>query len=612
MAAPLLTLSDVHLSLGGKDLFTGADLQVGERDRIAVVGRNGTGKSTFLKIAAGLMEADRGDRTVRGGVSLRYLEQDPDLSGFASIDDAVRDGLGPADEAGAIPGLLAVLDLDPTRSPKGLSGGEARRVAIARALAPGPDLLLLDEPTNHLDLPTITWLEESLIRSRAALVVISHDRRFLSTLTTRTVWIDRGVTRNLDEGFSSFEAWRDQVYAEEERDAHKLSRQIVREEHWLRYGVTARRKRNVRRLGDLHALREKRRTLSRPQGSVTMTAAQAEDSGKKVVETTALCFRYDGRSLVEGLDLKLHRGDRLGIVGPNGAGKTTLLKLLTGALAPDEGSVTHGTKLDIIGLDQQRAGLKDGTVVLDALTGGRGDSISVGGEQRHAVGYLKDFLFTPDQARQPVGALSGGERGRLALAIALAQPSNLLILDEPTNDLDLETLDVLEDTLASYTGTLLLVSHDRDFLDRIVTAILAPSPAADGQWILYAGGYDDMIRAQRRVGAAEAVDTSSTPSRASSNAAAQGAADRRTQRQSKLSYKDQLALDQLPGKMAALEGEIAALQKTLDDPSLFTKDRSAFDKASTALAAAEAALSEAEDQWLTLEERREALAAEAE
>ncbi|WP_370335241.1 ABC-F family ATP-binding cassette domain-containing protein [Parvularcula marina] len=602
MAAPLLSLTDIHLTFGGDPLFTGAEMMIAPRDRIAVVGRNGSGKSTFLKIAAGLVEPDRGDRTLQNGITVRYLEQDPVFEGFATIEDVVRAGLGPADDGMLIPQLLADLGLEATASPENLSGGEARRVAIARALAPDPDLLLLDEPTNHLDLPTIDWLEGYLSASRAAIVTISHDRRFLSNLTTRTVWIDRGETRALSKGFSQFEAWRDEVYAEEERDAHKLDRKIVREEHWLRYGVTARRKRNVRRLGELHDLRTRRATLNRPQGNVQMSASEADASGKKAIEAKHLSFAYDGEPIVSDLSLLIHRADRVGLVGPNGAGKTTLLKLLIGELVPDEGTVVHGTKLEIVGLDQQRASLRENVSVMDALTGGRGDSISVGGVQRHAVGYLKEFLFTPLQIRQPVSSLSGGERGRLALAIALARPSNLLVLDEPTNDLDLETLDVLEDALSTYQGTILLVSHDRDFLDRIVTSTLAPVPAEGaGKWQDYPGGYTDMLRQRKQSGGENAGKPSAKDRKSADTAAAPSA------RAAKLSYKEKFALENLPKRMAELETEIARHEKTLADPSLFMSDNAAFQSATTALDKARTELEAAEEEWLELEVKREAL-----
>jgi ATP-binding cassette subfamily F protein uup len=599
MAAPLLTLKDVALTFGGDPLLSGAGFEVRERDRVALVGRNGSGKSTLLKIAARLVEPDAGEVTLRGGTSLRYLEQEPRFDGYPTIDAAVRSGLDPADDHASIGRVMDELGLDPGRPPRNLSGGEARRVALARTLAPRPDVLLLDEPTNHLDLPTIEWLEEYLRSAQAALVLISHDRRFLEAVTTRTVWLDRGEVRALEQGFGAFEAWRDEAYAQEERDAHKLGREIAREEHWLTYGVTARRKRNVRRLGELQALRVKRATLSRPQGTVQMSAAEAEASGKKVIEAKGASFAYGGRRIVDGLTLRIQRGDRIGVAGPNGAGKTTLVRLLTGELEPQEGEVVHGTRLEVAVLDQQRAGLTSDMRLTDAVTGGRGDMVSVGGEQRHAMSYLKDFLFRPEQARQPVSALSGGERGRLALAAVLARPSNLLVLDEPTNDLDLETLDVLEDMLADYRGSVILVSHDRDFLDRTVTSVLTPAPEeGEGRWRDYAGGYTDMKRQRSGADGAEAVPAEK----------AAPAAPRQQARAAKLSFKEQHALDTLPGEIERLEAEAASLEAELSDPSLFKARPERFKAASERLEAARAEIAAAEERWLSLEEKREALA----
>jgi len=447
MAPQLLSLQDIHLTFGGTPLFEGADLFVFERDRVCLVGRNGSGKSTMMKIAAGLVEADAGDRFIRPGVTVRYLEQEPDMSGFDTALAYVEAGLGPSDEPYRAAYLLEQLGVDPDADPARLSGGEGRRAAIARVLAPEPDILLLDEPTNHLDLPAIRWLEGELAASRSAIVLISHDRAFLKALSRRTVWIDRGRSRNLDRGFSAFESWRDEVLEQDELDAHKLDRKIVAEEHWVRYGVTARRKRNVRRMRELQDLRTQRRETRRAPGVAIITAAEGQTSGKLVIEAENISKAYGDRSIISDFSLKVARGDRIGVVGPNGAGKTTLLKLLTGSMAPDSGTVRLGTKLETVTLDQQRASLDLDTSVKDTLTEGRGDMVMVGDQQRHVMSYMKDFMFAPEQARSPVRALSGGERGRLALAVALARPSNLLILDEPTNDLDLETLDLLEEEI---------------------------------------------------------------------------------------------------------------------------------------------------------------------
>ncbi len=601
MAPPLLTLQDVHLTFGGTPLLEGAELSIGERERVCLVGRNGSGKSTLLKIAAGLVEADRGVRFAQPGATIRYLPQEPDLTGHASVLAFVEAGLAPGDDAHRARYVLEQLGLTGSEDPARLSGGEARRAALARVLAPQPDILLLDEPTNHLDLPAIEWLENELASSRSALVLISHDRRFLTRLSRATVWLDRGVTRRIERGFASFEEWRDQVLEEEEREQHKLGRKIVAEEHWMRYGVTARRKRNMRRVGLLAQLRKDFREHRGALGSVKIAVTEAELSGKLVVEAERISksFGQDSDSpfpIVRDFSIRIQRGDRIGLVGPNGAGKTTLLKLLTGALAPDEGKVTLGANIAMATLDQRRDTLDPNVSVRDTLTGGRGDSVFVGGQTRHVVGYMQDFLFAPEQAGTPVAALSGGERGRLTLARALAKPSNLLVLDEPTNDLDLETLDLLEEMIDDYPGTVLLVSHDRDFLDRTVSAVIVAE--GGGRWNAYAGGYSDMV-AQRGEGVtAKAVKAEAKPPREKSEAPAAAPKTR-------LTFKDKHALETLPARIAALEAEIAQLTKLIADPSLYARDRAAFDTASAALAAAQADLAKAEDEWLRLEELRE-------
>ncbi len=606
MAAPLLSLQDIALTFGGTPLFEGADMFVFERDRLCLVGRNGSGKSTFLKIAAGQIEPDDGTRFVKPGITLRYLEQEPDFSGFASVLDYVEAGLAPGDEPHRARLLLEGFGLQGTEDPATLSGGEGRRAAIARALAPDPDVLLLDEPTNHLDMPTIQWLESTLGQTRAALVLISHDRRFLQTLTRRTVWIDRGRARSLDQGFGQFEAWRDSVFEQEEQERHKLDRKIAAEEDWVRYGVTARRKRNVRRMAELHALRQKRREARRAPGTVKMAASEGQTSGKLVIDAKNITKAYGERTIVKDLTLAVQRGDRIGIAGPNGAGKTTLINLLTGQLEPDTGTIRLGTNLEMISLDQRRASLKPNMTLQEALTEGRGDMVCVGGEQRHVMSYMKDFLFTGEQVRSPVSALSGGERGRLALAIALARPSNLLVLDEPTNDLDLETLDLLEEMLSAYEGTVLLVSHDRDFLDRIVTSLLTTTPETDkGVWTDYAGGYTDML-AQRgaRPGGKAAEKSTDKPAKKDTKTASAGNGATKPAA-AKLTYKEQFALDTLPDRMAEMEDTIAKLKKRLEDPDLFTKDPETFNKTVRALEKVEGDLAKAEEEWLALEMRRE-------
>jgi ABC transport system ATP-binding/permease protein len=594
---PVLHLRDIALSFGGAALLDGAELMAEPGARVALVGRNGSGKSTLLKIAAGLAEADEGSVFVQPGATVRYLPQEPDLSGFASTLAYVEAGLTEGDDPHRARTLLEALGMTGAESPSHLSGGEARRAALARVLAPKPDILLLDEPTNHLDLPAIEWLEGELASLASALVLISHDRRFLERLSRACVWLDRGRTRRMERGFQAFEAWRDEVLEQEEIERHKLDRQIVREEHWLRYGVTARRKRNVKRLAGLQSLRRTAREWRGPQGSVTLEASSAEGRASLVIEADGISKSYGGTALVSKFSIRIARGDRIGIAGANGAGKTTLVNLLTGVLAPDAGTVKRAATIAQVTLDQRRALPDESAGVAETLTGG-GEQVRVNGQSRHVLGYLKDFLFTPEQARQQVSALSGGERARLILAKALATPSNLLVLDEPTNDLDLETLDLLEELIADYPGTVLLVSHDRDFLDRTATAILMAE--GKGQWTLYAGGYSDML-AQRGAGVQARV-----AAKGEAAAKEKGPAGAST-RGRKLSFKEKHALETLPGEMEALRTEIAGLQARLADAGLFARDRSGFDKASAGLSAAQEKLEAAEDRWLELEMLREAL-----
>src|SRR6202140_1621465 len=491
MAPPLLQLKDIALTFGGTPLLSGAELSVSTAERVSLVGRNGSGKSTLLKIAAKLIEPDRGSVFVQPGALVRYLPQEPDFSGFASTLAYVEAGLKPSDAPYIARHLLEELGLTGQEDPAHLSGGEARRASLARVLAPSPDILLLDEPTNHLDLTTIEWLESELGSRRSALVIISHDRRFMSNLSRSTAWLDRGQIRQIDRGFSAFEAWRDEVLAEEERDQHKLDRKIVNDEHWLRYGVSGRRKRNVKRLGNLYALREQRRDFRGAAGNANLAAAEADKSGKLVIEAKNIGRSYGERKIVDGFSIRVQRGDRIGIVGPNGAGKTTLIDMLTGASPPDSGTIRLGANIEMATLDQHRQSLDPKSTLADAMTGGGSDNVMVGGKLKHVVSYMKDFLFAQEQMRTPLEVLSGGERGRLMLARALAKPSNLLVLDEPTKDLDLETLDVLEEMLGDYEGTVILISHDRDFLDRVVTSVIVPE--GSGRWIEYAGGLTAML-----------------------------------------------------------------------------------------------------------------------
>ena len=600
MAPPLLLLHDIRLALGGAALLDGAALSVSPGERLCVVGRNGSGKSTMLRIAAGLTDSDSGTRFVQPGTTIRYLPQEPDLSGHPNTLAYVEAGLGPADDRHRARTLLEKLGLTGAEGPANLSGGEARRAALARVLAPEPDILLLDEPTNHLDLPAIAWLEQELGSLASALVVISHDRRLLTALSRSTVWIDRGATRRLERGFGQFEAWRDETLEQEERDRHKLTRKIVMEEDWLRYGVTARRKRNQKRLGNLVALREQRRQSRGPQGGPRLAASEGEVSGKLVAVAEGISKSFGNATVIRELSMRVLRGDRLGIVGPNGAGKTTLLKLLTGGLTPDHGRIQLGTALQMEVLDQRRESLDPKRTLSDTLTGGGTDQVTVAGERRHVVGYMKDFLFAPEQARTPVGVLSGGERGRLALAVALARPSNLLVLDEPTNDLDLETLDLLQEMLADYAGTVLLVSHDRDFLDRVATSVVVAEGA--GRWVEYAGGYSDML-AQRGFAPQEPVGdpgrrTTRPGPESTRTRAAAGPGPR-------LSFKERHLLQSLPETMERLRAEAARHEAVLANPGVYAAQPARFRVASEALARAQAELVAAEECWLELELRRE-------
>jgi len=601
MAPPLIQLKDIALTFGGTPLLSGVELSVSAGERVCLVGRNGSGKSTLLKIAAGLVEPDRGTRFVQPGATVRYLPQEPDFSGLATTLAYVEAGLGPGDDRYQARALLEQLGLDGDEDPARLSGGEARRAALARVLAPAPDILLLDEPTNHLDLTTIEWLEQELAGRRAALVMISHDRRFLGNLSRSTIWLDRGQTRRIERGFSAFEAWRDEVLAEEEREQHKLDRKIVAEEHWLRYGVTARRKRNVRRLGALHALRAARRSYRGAAGNATLTAAAADRPGSLIIEADRIAKSYDGRPIVSDFSIRITREDRIGIIGPNGSGKTTLINLLTGALAPDEGTVRLGTNLAMATLDQHRESLDPNETVADALTGGRGDTVMIGGQPKHVIGYMKDFLFAPEQARTPLGVLSGGERGRLMLARALAKPSNVLVLDEPTNDLDLETLDVMEEMLGDYAGTVILISHDRDFLDRVVSAVIAPE--GDGRWVEYAGGYSDMLAQRGADLSRPAAMRPKAPKEPLETKAAAPIEARATKR--RLSFHQKHALETLPKTMRELQAKVRSLHDRLDDPGLYARDSKTFDALSAALAAAQTEVAAAEEKWLELEVLRE-------
>ena len=596
--APLLQLSGISLTFGGNPLFDDLSLTVQPGDRVALVGRNGSGKSTLMKVMAGLVEPDRGDRVVPAGTSIGYMEQDPDLSGFATLGDYAAAGL-PPDEAWRVEAAGEGLGFRPDTPVATASGGERRRAALARLMAQAPDLMLLDEPTNHLDIAAIEWLETALRDTRAAFVLISHDRAFLKALTKATLWIDRGEVRRRESGFDGFEDWRETVWAEEDEARHKLDRKIKAEAKWAVEGISARRKRNQGRVRALAALRAERSAQIRRQGTAALELESGPTSGKRVIEAKGLTKSFGTLPIVKNLDLRVMRGDRVAFVGPNGVGKTTLLRLLTGETAPDAGTVTLGTNLEIAVFDQTRARLDPEATLWDSLTNdplmrvsGSSDQVLVRGQPRHVVAYLKDFLFDDAQARAPVKSLSGGERARLLMAKVMAQPSNLLILDEPTNDLDVETLDLLQDVLGDFDGTVLLVSHDRDFIDRVATQTVAME--GQGRVTPYPGGWSDYM-AQRP--AASDLAPAAAPR------AARPAETTAPRKPDGLSFTEKKRLAELPDLIARLEAEIGKLSHLLETPDLFTKEPVKFRKASEMLADRQAALSAAEEEWLDLETR---------
>ena len=597
--APLLQLSGISLTFGGTPVFDGLDLVVQPADRVALVGRNGSGKSTLMKVMAGLVEPDQGSRVVPPGVSVGYMEQEPDLTAFATLGDFAASAL-PEGEAYKVAVVAEGLKFDPATPVTSASGGERRRAALAKLLAEAPELMLLDEPTNHLDIQAIRWLEDQLRETRAAYVIISHDRAFLRALTKATLWIDRGEVRRNEKGFAAFEDWRETTWAEEDLARHKLDRRIKAEARWAVEGISARRKRNMGRVRALQAMRAERAAMIRRQGTADMALDSGQVSGKLVIEAKGISKAFGEKLILRPFDLKVLRGDRVAFVGPNGVGKTTLLKMLVGEVAPDAGSVRLGTNLDIAVFDQARAALDLGMTLWDGLVNdpemrvsGRSDQVMVRGTPKHVVAYLKDFLFDEAQARAPIGSLSGGERARLLLARIMARPSNLLILDEPTNDLDVETLDLLQDILGDYDGTVLLVSHDRDFIDRVATTTVALE--GDGRAVVYAGGWTD-YQAQRGddapVKAAKPAAKPATTPEPKVKSAAQG-----------LTFTEKHRLEALPGVIERLEAEIGKLSAFLSDPALFTTAPEKFRKASEGLAERQAALAAAEEEWLMLEDR---------
>ena len=598
---PLLQLSGISLRFGSEPVFSGLDLVVQAGDRLALVGRNGSGKSTLIKVMAGLVQPDAGEVVLSPGQSVGYLEQDPEMAGFATLGDFAAQGLEPS-EMYRVERAGEGLKFDPARAVATASGGERRRAALAGLMARDPDLMLLDEPTNHLDIEAIGWLEAELARTRAAFVMISHDRAFLRALARSTLWIDRGTVRRQDKGFEHFEAWRDTVWEEEDVARHKLNRLIKSESRWAVEGISARRKRNMGRVRALQALRAERAAQIRRQGTADMALDAGPRSGRKVIEAQGLSKSWGDVPIVRDFSLTVQRGDRVAFVGPNGIGKTTLLGLLLGRIAPDAGTVRLGTNLQVAMFDQAREQLDPEMSLWDSLTGdaemrvsGRADQVMVRGVAKHVVAYLKDFLFDEAQARAPVRSLSGGEKARLLLARLMARPSNLLVLDEPTNDLDVETLDLLQELLDDYDGTVLLVSHDRDFLDRVASVTVAME--GQGRAVVYAGGWSDYLAQRGPVSedTGEARRTGTPKARAA----------RSVPKASGLTFTEKHRLEALPGRIDQLTAEIAKLETLLADPDLYTRAPEKFSKASAALAARQTELAAAEEEWLTLAEKAE-------
>ena len=608
MAPPILSYENLGLHQGEGWLFKGIDVHVGPRDRLALIGRNGAGKTTLLKCLAGMIETDLGKRMIVPGTRVVLLEQDPVMTAFATLEEWVLGGEG-APEAHHAAAIADQIGIDLARPTATASGGERRRAAIVRALAQDPDVLLLDEPTNHLDLGAIDWLEQYLMRFKGAFIVISHDRTFLARLTKSCIWLDRGNLRRAEIGFGGFDAWTEAVYAEEERAADKLDAKLKLELHWLQRGVTARRKRNQGRLAKLHEMRASRAAMLGPAGAAKLGLARDDVKTKVVIDAEHVSKSFDERAIIKDFSLRITRGDRIGLVGANGTGKTTLLKLLTGELAPDEGKVTRAKSLSGIVIDQQRKLMSPEKRVRDVLAEG-GDWIDVRGVKKHIKGYLKEYLFAPELTEASVGTLSGGERSRLLLAREFARASNLLVLDEPTNDLDLETLDLLQEVIADYDGTVLIVSHDRDFLDKTVTVTLGLD--GSGTVDIVAGGYEDWVKRKSaplpRAGGAGGGAGPSRRSAASADMPTPRSPPASGRGGKKLSFKDQRDLDRLPAEVERLEREIAAIEDALHDPDLYAKSPAKFDQLTRTAEALRTEKDAAEMRWLEVAEMAEQMA----
>lgn len=594
--APILSWEGLGLIQGSGWLFQDLDINIGPRDRLALIGRNGAGKTTLLRLIAGQVEADKGKRSIQPGTRVVTLEQDPFFTGFDTLLDFAISG-DDAPQRHEVEAIADQLGIDLSREAASASGGERRRAALCRALASEPDLLLLDEPTNHLDLAAIEWLESWLQRYNGAFVVISHDRTFLTRLTNATIWLDRGSLRRKEVGFGGFEAWEEEVQKEETRAAEKLDAKLKIEAHWLERGVTARRKRNQGRLAKLWEMRAERAAMLSPTGTAKLAVAGDGSKTKSVIVAEHVTKRFGAednqRTVIKDFSLRIQRGDRIGIVGANGSGKSTLLKILTGELTPDEGSVTLANTLTTIVIDQQRSLLKPDMKLRDVIAEGS-DWVDVRGVRKHVQGYLKDFLFDPGLIDARVGTLSGGEQSRLLLAREFARPSNLLVLDEPTNDLDLETLDLLQEVISDYDGTVLIVSHDRDFLDRTVNLTLGLD--GTGHIDMIAGGYADWEAKRKQ---------RSAPAKAKAKAESAAPPPPAPPRKTKLSYKDQRDYDLLPGRIEELEASIARDEAAMADPDLYTRDPKKFAALSAAIEKARGDKEAAEERWLELAEQVE-------
>lgn len=600
MAPPILSLNSVSAHWGSEVIFENVTLGIGARDRLCLLGRNGSGKSTLMKVIAGSFQIDGGERYVNPGLRISFLQQEPDLSAFETVNDYVRAGLLVDDPNHYHQAEIAIseLRLEGDQLCSVLSGGEARRAAIARAIVSEPDLLLLDEPTNHMDLTTIEWLENWLKSYRGAFVAISHDRAFLTHLTSACFWLDRGTVKRLDEGFGAFEDWMEAQTENEQVERAKLDKLIAKETEWSHKGISARRKRNQGRLRKLYDLRAQRASQRQQVGAANMQAGSGELSGKRVIEAKGVTKRFDGsdRSIIENFNCRILRGDRIGIIGPNGAGKTTLVRMLMGELSPDEGTIDLGTNLTPTVFEQNRASLDPDLTVKESVAG-KNDHVHVLGKPKHVISYLKDYLFDESQLNQPVGSLSGGERNRLMLAKALAHPTNLLVLDEPTNDLDMETLDLLQELLTEYDGTLLLVSHDRDFLNRIVTSTLVLE--GDGRVQEFPGGYDDYLEQRKEAAKKSQAAKPKTKTKESSPT--------KPKQQTKLSYKFERRGEELTKLIAKLEADIAQAETGLGQSGFFEKDGAGFNKLANKLEEMRATLVASEDEWMEIELMREEL-----